>query len=710
MTRPHARDPLAPARAATDRAAGGSLPGWQRAAVPLLALASRIRGAGDALFALAVLAVVLLLVAPLPPAALDALLALNLAGAAAILVVTLFARSALGFASFPTLLLLTTLFRLALNVSSTRLVLSRGEAGRVIEAFGRVVVQGNAVVGAVIFAILTLVQLLVVAKGAERVAEVAARFTLDALPGKQMAIDAELRAGALDEAGARRRRRALERESQLYGAMDGALKFVKGDAIAGIAIVLVNVTGGLVSGALRGMDLAAAARRYALLAIGDGLVSQIPALLVAVSAGIAVTRVAAEDDESSLGAEIGRQLAAEPGALAAVAALCGGLALAPGLPAAPFLALAAAAGAGAHHLARARRARPSGGPPPAEPEAAPFAPASPIALELAEDLLALARADDGGFARRGLEALRESLWRDLGVRFPPVAILPGALPSGGWRLCVDDVPAAAGRAPGGEAVALVAPGELALVGIACAPGRDPLTGRAVSLVDARDAERAGRLGPVRGPLDRVLAEVAWALSQAAHQLVGVQEVQLLLDGLEPTAPALVREASRALPPPLLADVLRRLVEEGVSVRPLRTILEALLEAGPQRGPAALAEVARRALRRHIGHRCAGDGPLAALLLDPHAEEVVREGLTGEVLALDPALAAGLLESLAEEIRGHEDPPVLLASPDVRRALRGLLAPRFPRVAVLAYEELPPELAVRPVGRLGLAREPRLCSA
>ncbi|HEX9050567.1 MAG TPA: flagellar biosynthesis protein FlhA [Anaeromyxobacter sp.] len=678
-----------------------------RAAAPIAWLLSRVRGASDALFALAVLSLVLLLVAPLPPAALDALLALNLAGAAAILVVTLFARTALGFATFPTLLLLTTLFRLALNVSSTRLVLSRGDAGRVIEAFGRVVVQGNAVIGAVVFAILTLVQLLVVAKGAERVAEVAARFTLDALPGKQMAIDAELRAGALDEAGARRRRRALERESQLYGAMDGALKFVKGDAIAGIAIVLVNVTGGLVAGALRGMDLAAAARRYALLAIGDGLVSQIPALLVAVSAGVAVTRVASDDDEASLGTDIGRQLAAEPGALGAVAALCGGLALAPGLPAAPFLVLAAAAAAGAHRLSRGQRAgaEVSRGDAAAGDQAAPFAPASPVALELAEDLLALARADGGRPAKEGLAAVQERLWRDLGVRVPEIAIAPAALSPGGWRVLVDEGPAGAGRAPCGEAAALAPPEELALVGIACTPEREPLTGRTISLVDARDAARAERLGPVRGPLDRVLAETAWALSRSAHQLLGVQEVQALLDVLEASAPALVREATRQLPPPLLADVLRRLVEEGVSIRPLRTILEALLEAGPQRGSAALAEVARRALGRHIGHRCAGDGPLPALLLDPGAEAAVRDGLAGDALALDPALAARLLDALAEELRRHDAPPVLLASPDVRRALRGLLAPRFPRVAVLAYEELPPELPVRPIGRLGFGPDP-----
>ena len=298
----------------------------------------------------------LLLVAPVPPAVLDALLALNLGVAATILVATLFARDALRFASFPTLLLLTTLFRLALNVSSTRLVLSRGRRRARHRGVRRVVVQGNYVVGAVVFAILTLVQFLVVAKGAERVAEVAARFTLDAMPGKQMAIDADLRAGAIDPAEARRRRRALERESQLYGAMDGAMKFVKGDAIAGIAIVLVNVTGGLVVGALRGMDVGAAARRYALLAIGDGLVSQIPALLVAVAAGVVVTRVAAEDEGASLGGEIGRQLAAEPAALATVSALLARPRARPGLPAAPFAALSAAAAGGALHLAR--RARP----------------------------------------------------------------------------------------------------------------------------------------------------------------------------------------------------------------------------------------------------------------------------------------------------------------------------------------------------------------
>jgi type III secretion protein V len=672
---------------------------------PLHALLGRLRGAADALFALGVLAVVLLLVTPLPPALLDALLAVNLAAAATVLVVTLLAREALRFASFPTLLLLTTLFRLALNVSSTRLVLTRGEAGRVIEAFGRVVVQGDYVAGAVVFAILTLVQLLVVAKGAERVAEVAARFTLDALPGKQMAIDGDLHAGAVGRGEAGGRRRALERESQLYGAMDGALKFVKGDAIAGVAIVLVNVVGGMAAGMVRGLDAGAAARRYALLAIGDGLVSQIPALLLAVAAGVAVTRVASEEDDASLGAEIGRQLLSHPPALAAVAALLAGLALAPGLPAAPFLALAAAAGAGAWHLARQheRAAAAPAAPVPEGPAHEAFAEPAPVVIELAEELFAAAR--EGTFTREGIAALREALWRDRGVRLPPVRVRRGGDAAGAYRVLVDDVPVVAGRAPADQVVALVAIDELQLVGIAAVPERDPMSGRTVGVVASADAQRAAALGPVRGPLDRALAAAAGALASHAHLFVGVQEVQVLLDALEPSAPALVREIGRQVPPPVLADAFRRLLEEGVSIRPLRTILEAVLEAGgAARGGAGLAEAARRALRRHLAHAHAPAGPLAALLLDPAAEQVLREALAGEALALDPRVGSALVDAVSAQVAGHAEPPVLLTSPDVRRPLRSLVAPRLPHVAVLAYEELPPELAVRPVGRVAIPPE------
>jgi len=670
---------------------------------PFDAWLARIRGGADALFALAVLAVVILLVAPLSPRVLDALLALNLALAATVLVVTLFARDALRFASFPTLLLLTTLFRLALNVSSTRLVLSRGDAGRVIQAFGQVVVQGDYVVGAVVFAILTLVQLLVVAKGAERVAEVAARFTLDALPGKQMSIDADLRAGAVDQVEARRQRRALERESQLYGAMDGALKFVKGDAVAGVAIVLVNVVGGLSAGALRGMPLAAAARRYALLAIGDGLASQIPALLLAVAAGVAVTRVASEEEGASLGGEIGRQLGAEPRALWAVAALLGVLALAPGLPAVPFLLLGGGAAAAARALSRraGRAARPAEADDGLAANAGGADAPAPVVLELAGDLLGLARADGARFVREALPALREELWADLGVRLPGVSVRGAPLPPGGWRILVDEAPAASGRAPVDRAVALAPPDEVALVGIPCAAEADPVTGERVAVVAAEHAQRAASLAPVLGPLDRVALAAGAALRRHAHRLVGVQEVQALLDGLEPAAPALVREVGRQVAAPLLAEVLRRLLEEEVSIRPVRTILEAVLEAGgAARGAAALGEACRRALSRHIAHRCASVGPLEALLLDPAAEAVVRDALTGELAALDPEWEGGLLGGLEAELGAAPRPAVLLTAAEVRRAVRNLVAPRFPHLAVVSYEELPPELPVRPVGRVG----------
>jgi type III secretion protein V len=675
-------------------------------------LLPRLKGSSDLALAVLALGVVSLLVAPIPPWLLDLCIAANLALAATVLVVALFARDALRFATFPTLLLFTTLFRLAIEVSSTRLVLARGEAGRVIQAFGQVVVAGNYVVGAVVFAILTLVQLLVVSKGAERVAEVAARFTLDALPGKQMSIDADLRTGAIDQAEARRRRRALEREGQLYGAMDGALKFVKGDAVAGVVIVLVNVVGGLTAGLLRGLPLELAARRFALLAIGDGLVAQIPALLISVAAGVVVTRVAAEEEGGSLSEDLGRQLFADPRALAAVGALCGALAMMPGLPAAPFLALAASAAAGAHFLARRARGYAAQGPaekmrPTAcAPGAAPctVAPQGPLALELAPDLAQLGNAGCS-FVGELLPALRDELSHHMGIPIPEITVRTAQLPAGTWCLLLDEVPAAGGRAPASEAIALISPAELDAVGIGAVAEVEPLSGVRVARISAADAGRARALAPVRGPLERVGAGVAAALRTHAHLLVGVQEVQALLDALEASHPALVREATRQIPGHVLAEVLRQLLEEGISVRPLRSILEALLEAGgAARGPIALAESCRRALRRHIAHDHAGAGALDALILDPVAEATLRDALAGSCAAVDPRAARALLDDIerALALREAVRPPVLLASAEVRRALRQLVAPRFPRLAVLSYEELPASLSVRPVGKVALS--------
>ncbi len=645
-----------------------------------------------------------LLVAPVPPWLLDLAIAANLAGGAALLVASLLAPEVLSFASFPSLLLFTTLFRLATAVSATRLVLSRGEAGTVIRAFGEVVVAGSYVTGAVVYAVITLAQLLVVSKGSERVAEVAARFTLDALPGKQMSIDAELRAGTLDAAEAHRRRRALEREGQLYGAMDGALKFVKGDAVASVAIVLVNALGGLAAGASRGLSLAVAARRYVLLAIGDGLAAQVPALLISMAAGVVVTRVASEEEGAPLARTIARELLHDPRVPAAAAGLCGLLSIVPGLPAWPFLAV----GLGAA-LATWRGRR---GPDPAADRAPATlqqrrAGSTPLVLELSEDLAGLALLGDRLRAELWPSA-QEKLARELGLRLPDLDLREAPLPPGRWQLLLDDVPAAGGCIPVDEALALVPPAELELVGIPARSETDPLSGRAVARIATLDAPRAALLAPVRTPLERLLAAVAASLRAHAHLLVGVEEVQGLLDELELTHPALARESARQLPAPLLAEVLKRLLEEGVPVRPLRLLLEALLAAGPARGPEALAEVGRRALRRQLAHLLTLRGStLEAILLDPSAELTLREALgPGAAAPLPPEALDQLFEQLDRQLqREKEGPLVLLTSADVRRPLRDLVASRFEMLPVLAFDDLPPTQAVRPVGRVRLWEAP-----
>jgi type III secretion protein V len=652
----------------------------------------RLRGAAELAPGAAVVGVVALLFVPVGPGVIDVLLAASLGISASVLLATLLAPDALRLSAFPALLLLTTLLRLCVAVGSTRLVLTRGEAGRVVEALGRVLVQGNWVAGAVVYAILALVQLLVIAKGAERVAEVAARFTLDALPGKQMAIDAELRAGAIDAAEAGRRRRALEQESQLRGAMDGALRFVKGDAVAGIAIALVNSLGGFASGLQRGMTPGASARRYVLLAVGDGLASQIPALLLAVAAGISVTRTVS--DERSLSSHLARELAAEPRALLASAVLLAALGLAPGLPAAPFLSLAAVLGATGWMARRPRGAAAEPRPAAVDPPGT-HAPQPSVVVEMSPELLG---SPDPSELQGTAAALKGELWRSTGVPIGSLAVTPAPLRPGSWRVVIEGAQAASGLVALDRALCLVPPDELRLAGLASAPGRHPLTGAGAALVAIADADRARALGDVLDPPRRALAEANAALRRSAHLLVGVQEVQALLDSLEPSAPALVREVARQLPPAVLGETLRRLLEEGVSILPLRVILDALLSS-PAGSPApVLAEACRRSLSRHIAQPLLRGRSLEALLLDPGAELVLRDALHGDVAALSPARARGLVESVESGLAAAPHARALLAPTDVRRPLRNLLAQRFPELAVLGYDELPPDLPVRPVGR------------
>jgi type III secretion protein V len=649
--------------------------------------------------------VLMALVVPLPGWAIDLGLAMSLMAAVGLLVAALFARDALKLASFPTLLLLTTLFRLALNVSSTRLALSEGHAGEIIGAFGEFVVQGDYVVGLVVFAILALVQFLVVARGAERVAEVSARFTLDAMPGKQMAIDADLRAGAIDQAQARARRRALERESQLFGAMDGAMKFVKGDVLAGLVIVAVNLIGGTAIGVLQqGLSLSDAAALYVLLAIGDGLAAQLPSICIAVAAGLMVTRVSSERDDGDLAADIAQQVLSDWRVPAVVSVLFLGLALVPGMPYLVLLGVAVGLAAAAWTL-RGRAPADAAAPAPAaaktpapQPEATELFGVAPLAVELGPNLEWLTTEGEGALVREHLPGLRKRLGQELGLPIPGVRVRTRApLAENTYEVLFDDVPVAS--APLEQGVyALASPIDLTFLGVEPRPARHPVNGRVVSRVDA---SRANALKEAQVEL-RTAAELfcehlAAVVRRRAHTLLGVQETQHLLDNLEKQAPDLVRELKAKVPLPLLAEVLRLLLREQVSLKNLRAVLEALVSPHAEGNAAALAERSRQALQRQLSHQYASQGTVYAFLVDPSLEESLRS--SGPECALEPSQVGRIMEGVKRiVVQGRA---VLLTSPDVRRVLRRLLEGPFPDVAVLTYTELSPDLQVRPLGKLSM---------
>ncbi len=671
----------------------------------------------DVVLATLILLVVGMMIVPLPTQLLDVLIAGNVSIAVLMLLVAMYISGGLEFTAFPTILLVTTLYRLALNVSSTRLILLQADAGDVIAAFGNFVVHGNYVVGAVVFLILTLIQFLVIAKGSERVAEVGARFTLDAMPGKQMSIDAELRSGAIGQDEARKQRANLQRESQFYGAMDGAMKFVKGDAIAGIVITVVNILGGLTIGvAMRDMSATDALQTYGLLTIGDGLVSQIPALLISTAAGLVVTRVASENEGATLGGDVASQVFGNPKALTIAAAFLTILAVVPGLPAVPFLVLAVL------FFVIARRLDGAALPEEAtavvaKEEAARETKARqamvplvvPVSVEVGEGL-AEAVAGPGGagpLLEEEVPLLRDRLFLDLGVALPGVRARSMAhLEPEGYVIAMQEVPLASGIVHADRLLALDTPAVLASVGVEGEVATDPATGAPAAWVDPSSAEVLEAAGiPALGPAAVIAHHLGAVVRRRAGQLVGLQEAQSMLDQLERAYPALVRHV---VPKPvslsLLTDVLRRLVEEGVSVRPLREILESLATHAPnERDPVALTELVRSALRQQITHHHAVDGVLPVVLLDPAIEEAVRDAIqrtaTGSYLALPPAEARDVLEAFKQECPPEEGPAIVLTQADVRRFVRRLVEVELPDVTVLSYQELAPEVTVQPLGRV-----------
>ena len=682
-----------------------------------------------------VVGIIAMMIIPLPTVLLDVLLATNISLAVVLLLASIYVTQPIRMSTFPTILLITTLFRLGLNVSSTRLILLQADAGEVIRSFGHFVVAGNIVVGAIVFLILTLIQFIVIAKGSERVAEVAARFNLDAMPGKQMAIDADLRAGMIEQAEARSRRKTLERESQLYGSMDGAMKFVKGDAIAGIVITLINLIGGLIVGVYQmGMSSGEAIETYSLLTIGDGLVSQIPALVISTAAGMVVTRVASEDEESHLGQDISSQLLGQPKAIAIAAVTMLLLAAVPGLPWFPFLILGSICGFTAYSLLKRRRAelptRARGDPPgllesfgaafddPDETfgDAETRSLVEPITVELSRGLTPLVdRGGDGAiFAEVLVPRVREAIFRDLGVSLPAIRVRGDApnVPAGSYRIQIKEVPLGAGDLPADRVLALAPPGFLA--GHELVAEEADLTGleHRASWIPLADAPRARALGiPVVAGAELIAEHLEALLRRYAYEFVTIQETRGLLDALEVSHPHLVEElVPKPVTVPLLSEVLRRLVEEGINIRHLADILPVL--AGwlkTEKDPVLLTEYCRVALKRQITHQFAGtSGALSAIVLDPEIEQCVSEAIqrtdSGSYLALEPDLSQDILVAAhraLEPALAAGEPAVLLTSMETRRFVRKLLEVELPGVTVLSYQELAPDLDIQPVAQMTL---------
>ena len=587
-----------------------------------------------------------LLILPVSPGLMDFLLALNISLSVVLLLLALQVGETLKVSAFPTMLLVATLFRLSLNVSTTRLILLHSDAGEVVRAFGNFVVAGNPLVGGVLFVILTVVQFIVIAKGSERVAEVTARFTLDAMPGKQMSIDADLRSGAVDQQEAGRRRVRLEQESQFHGSMDGAMKFVKGDAIAGMVITVVNILGGLLVGMVqRGMPAQEAVSTYTVLTIGDGLVSQIPALLISTAAGLMVTRVRSEGKGSTLGRQIGRQIGSHPEVLFLAGGVLAVLGLVPGMPTLSFCILGAAL-----ILAGGLATRLNG--KSTEAEDRPLTRLDPVILQMDPRL----GGDDA--LRDSLEMERSRIQREMGVPVPPIEMVPSGSRDR-WTMLVHEMPVAGGP------------------------------------VKAKNRAR-------------LVAEIGEALRRSASRFVGVQETQDMLDQLEKVQPALVREVvPRLVPTILLAEILSRLVEEQVPVRNLRGILATLAEwARTEAEPAALAERVRESLGAVISSQIAPDGRLEALLLDPSVEQVIESALTrtpsGTTLGLNPEDGRAILGGFERVVGAHSSNLVILTRPDLRRPFWKLMSTTHPAVRVVSFLELDPNTSIQPAGKIELA--------
>ncbi|HRQ58898.1 MAG TPA: flagellar biosynthesis protein FlhA [Azoarcus taiwanensis] len=670
-----------------------------------------------------IIMVLSMMVLPLPPFALDLFFTFNISLAVMVMLVAMYTRKPLDFSVFPTVLLVTTLLRLALNVASTRIVLLEGHtgpdaAGKVIESFGQFLVGGNTAIGLVVFGILVLINFVVITKGAGRIAEVSARFTLDAMPGKQMAIDADLNAGLVDENEAKRRRKEVAQESDFYGAMDGASKFVRGDAVAGILILLINIIGGLVVGTTQhGMSMGQATETYVLLTIGDGLVAQIPALIISVAAGLVVSRVG---DEGDVGGLVINQVFSKPQIMLVTGGIVGVLGLIPGMPNFVFILISSALFALAWYKFKQLESEAAVAEPAAEAAAeAPPAerveaswedvvPVDVLGLEVGYRLIPMVdRSQDGELLKR-IRGLRKKFAQDVGFLSAPVHIRDNLeLKPNAYRILLKGVEIGSGEAYPGQYLA-INPGRVT----GSLTGRettDPAFNLPAVWIDAGQREQAHALGYTVVDASTVVAtHMNHLILSHAAELLGRQETQALLDHIGKDAPKLIEDmVPGVIQIGAIQRVLQYLLEEGVNIRDMRTILETMAEHAPRtQDPMELTSRVRQALGRSIMQSLfPGNSEVQVIALDPALERILMQAMAGgdDSAAIEPSLADGLLRQTAEVAQRQEDiglPPVLLVPPQLRWLLSRFLRRAVPSLKVLANTEVPESRTIRVSAMVG----------
>lgn len=702
-----------------------ALPGRSSGTLPpnLETLLSNFDRYRDLLLVAGILGILGLLIIPLPPFLLDLLLGLNIALSVLILMVVVYINSPLDISTFPTILLVATLFRLGMNIASTRLILSEASAGKIIHAFGTFVVSGNFVVGIVVFLILLVINFVVIIKGSTRIAEVAARFTLDALPGKQMSIDADLNAGFIDEKEARRRREQLQREAEFYGAMDGASKFVKGDAIAGLVITAINILGGFAIGVLqRGMDISAALKTYTILTIGDGLVSQVPALLVSVAAGLIISRTSSS---TSLDKDLSAQLTGQARPLLVVAGVALGMGLLPGFPFLPFALLALSIGGIAlirrRQLQQAEREKlreelthaETAKKQPEQP-IEDLIKVDPVEVEIGLNLLPLADEQHGGDLFRRIANIRRQLATELGIILPPVRVRDNlALEPDEYVFKLRGNVVARNRLYVGMLLAMNpgnAEGELRGIDV-----QEPVFGLPATWIPLHERENAELSGyTVVEPATVLATHLSEILRRNADKLLTRQDVRQLIEALKKDYPALVEEITPdSLPLGIIQKVLQNLLREQIPIRDLPTILEALLEYNKV---TKNTDVLTEYVRHHLGDTIKrlfqdANGIVHAASLDSTIENVLTTTLqnnpsaqSSPTLGLSPDLVRAIMRSVGVALdqltlMGYQ--PVIICSAPVRPYLQRLLRPQYPIASVISYSELPPDTDVDIVTRITL---------